>query len=204
MEENNTEVEYEQSSAEDAVTRDFNDDIVEVDTTGTDEQEPETTEFDFDNLSQDDLEYILQTLKDDEDMQPEKPEFELPEKFKDVNDLIKSYQMLEGKIGNFKGAPEKYEIEGIDMDDPIMSELTGVAKELNMSNDALGKLVTKYNESIELMEQSRMQEEFAALGSNAEQRISYINNFLDNNMSPHQAEAIKSLATSAEAVSAIE
>ena len=37
--------------------------------------------------------------------------FDMPDKFKDVGSMIESYKHLEQKMGNFKGAPEQYELD---------------------------------------------------------------------------------------------
>jgi hypothetical protein len=203
-----TEVESQEvdTSADDAITTDFNDNIVEVDTIDTNDVEEEITEIDFENMSEEELADVMQYLENykEEAAEEQAPEYELPSKFKDVNDLIKSYQMLEGKIGNFKGAPEQYEIEGADMNDPLINDLTETARELNMSNEALNTMINKVNESHELLEESRIQEEMQSLGPNAESRINNINNFIETNLSPHQAEVLQSMATSADNISVIE
>ncbi|RLC46812.1 MAG: hypothetical protein DRH57_05310 [Candidatus Cloacimonadota bacterium] len=168
----------------------------------TDEEET----FDFENMTDDQLDAVIKELDDiDEDETPEdKPEFELPDKFNNVDDLVKSYKMLEGKIGNFKGAPEAYELKGQDMDSPLISGLADTARELNMSNDAFGQFVEKYNDVQGQMDELYTRDEMAALGSHGETRIANINQFLDSSMNPHQAEILREMATSADSIGAIE
>ena len=164
----------------------------------------DTNDYNFDDMSDAELEAVIAELEASDEQELETPEFTLPDKFNNVDDLIKSYQMLEGKMGNFVKAPDAYVVDGVDMSDPIMSELSNTAKELNMSNDAFSAIVTKYNEVQDQMEDIQIQQEMTALGQGAEQRIANINNYIDNNMNPHQGEVLRSMATSAESVAAIE
>ena len=166
----------------------------------------DSEDFNFDDMTDDQLDAVIKELEQYEDDEPaeEKPEFELPDKFNNVDDLVKSYKMLEGKIGNFKGAPEAYELDGQDMDSPLMSGLADTARELNMSNEAFSQFVGKYNDVQTQMDEMQTREEMAALGSHAESRIENINQFLDNSMNPHQAEVLRGMATSAESIGAIE
>lgn len=164
----------------------------------------EDSNFDFDNMSEEQLDKVIAELEAMEEANPAEPEYTLPDKFNNVDDLAKSYKMLEAKMGNFKGAPETYNIDGYDMNDPLISGLADTARDLNMSNDALGAMMAKYNDVQEQMEDHDMRQEMASLGGNAEARISNINNFIDNSMNPHQAEVLRGMATSAESIGAIE
>lgn len=164
----------------------------------------EDSNFDFDNMSEEQLDKVIAELEAMEEANPAEPEYTLPDKFNNVDDLAKSYKMLEAKMGNFKGAPETYNIDGYDMNDPLISGLADTARDLNMSNDALGAMMAKYNDVQNQMEDHDMRQEMASLGGNAEARISNINNFIDNSMNPHQAEVLRGMATSAESIGAIE
>lgn len=167
----------------------------------------EDGDFDYENMTEEQLDTLIEELdqyKDEDGDSDEKSEYELPEKFKDVESLVKSYKMLESKVGNFKGAPETYEIDGVDMESEMMTELSKTAKELNMSNEAFSKFVTKHNEIQSQLNEIQIEKEMTALGPNAETRINNINNYIDNNMAPDIAEAIRGMATSSEAVRAIE
>lgn len=164
----------------------------------------ENGHFDFDNMSDAQLDKVLAELEVLDNNEPDKPEYTLPDKFNNVDDLAKSYKMLEAKMGNFKGAPETYDIDGVDMSDPVVSGLVDTARELNMSNEALGSMMNKFNSVQEQMEEHDFRGEMASLGANASTRINNINNFIDNSMNPHQGEILRSMATSADSISAIE
>jgi len=160
-------------------------------------------DIDFDSMSDEQLDSFISQIESEE-IDDEDGEYQLPEKFNDVESLVKSYQMLESKIGNFKGAPEEYHIDGVDMDSPLMAELAQTAKELNMSNEGFEAIVSKYNEVQQQMNEIDTETEMHNLGANAETRINNINNYLNNNVAPDVADAIRNMATSAESIRAIE
>ena len=166
-------------------------------------------EYDFSGMDDAQLDYIIKAIDDmgtedeDEDGEPIDT-FELPEKFNSNQDLLNSYKMLESKMGNFVKAPEQYEIEGVDMSSPLMSELAGTARELNMSNQAFTAIVNKHAEVTEQLADAAITQEMTALGPNAEARINNINNYVTQNMSEHQAEVLQNMATTAENVAVIE
>ena len=163
-------------------------------------------DFDYDNMTEEQKSQVLDALEGylgNEKGENKAPV--LPDKFKSVEDLVKSYQILESKMGNFVKAPERYEIEGIDIDnDPILQDLAAEAKQLNMSNEAFSRLVNKHIQAETQMEKMRMQQEFAKLGPDAKGRIDHINGWLNENLNPHQAKVLMESARDAETVQAIE
>ena len=162
--------------------------------------EEQETDFDFDSLSEEQLDELLADLEVPE----EKEGPELPDKFNNVDDLVKSYKMLESKIGSFKGAPDEYTMEDHDMESPVMSGLADTAKELNMSNEAFNQFVGKYESIRSDMNDLEMREEMGKLGKNAEGRINSLNQQIDANMNEHQAEVLRNMATSADNIAVIE
>ncbi len=184
-----------------------NSDGVEIDTTDMADQADEITEINFEDMSDAELEEIinhLDTPDNEADREEKAAEFKLPEKFSNTEDLLKSYQALEGKIGSFKGAPDEYKIEGLDMSNPTLSGLADTARDLNMSNEAFSTFVNKYDSIQEQMQEVSVQEEMGKLGPNAQNRIDNINNFLTTNMSEHQANTLQAMATSADNIAVIE
>ena len=68
----------------------------------TEDTEEEAAEAEAEEYSQEDInEAMMEYIRDN---------YELPDKFKDVESLINSYNHLEGKMGSLKGAPDQYEI----------------------------------------------------------------------------------------------
>lgn len=78
---------------------------------------------------------------------PSRPDW-LPEKFKSVEDLNKSYIELEKKLGAFRGAPEEYKLElpeelsqyDYDGDSAFVSDFKQLMKENNVSQDLYQKI----------------------------------------------------------------
>jgi len=71
-------------------------------------------------------------------------DYKLPDKFKTVDDLVKSYGELENKLGGFYGSPDEYKWE-LDGQEPDGVKLfKEVAKDNNLSQNAFNKLVSGY------------------------------------------------------------
>lgn len=76
-----------------------------------------------------------------------RPEW-LPEKFKSPEDLGKSYQELEKKLGSFKGAPEEYALEvseelspyNYESDNAFVKDFQNIMKEHNVSQELYQKI----------------------------------------------------------------
>ena len=164
----------------------------------TDEADDE--DFDFDNMTEEELDNFLSTYDTEEELDG----FKLPDKFKDTDALLQSYNALEAKMGNFIKAPDEYNIEGVDMADPMISELASTAKELNMSNDAFTAIVSKHAEVQKQMDQIAMEQEMHNLGDHAAQRIESINTYIDANIAPHLQDAVRNMATTSESIQALE
>lgn len=128
----------------------------------------------------------------------------------------KAYGELQKRFGGFTGAPESYELNldeaaqelgvEMDMDSPIFAEMSEVAKELNMSNDAFNKfseVMVKNALAEKMADEQRMVDEINSM-NNANDRLSHINGFLESNLSPEAAEALQEMPQSAAQIEAIE
>lgn len=148
----------------------------------------------------------------------EAPEWFKGDKYNSVADQAKAYKDLEGRFGSFTGAPEEYEpVElreelkemGIEIaaDDPMMEEALKFAKETNMNQEGLNKMVNLYA-NVQAAEQKALQEykaeELKALGSNAETRVNNLNAWANANLPPELMEGFQGMAQSAAAVQAME
>ena len=112
------------------------------------------------------------------------PEWYKGDKYKSVAEQAKAYTELEKKFGGFTGAPKDGYAgpEGIESDDALLQELTEFATKTNMSQEAFGEaweLLTAQSEAVEAVSQ---EQEIAALGSNAEERIKNVEGYLKNNL----------------------
>lgn len=152
----------------------------------------------------------------------------VPEKFwnnetKAVNNdaVLESYNQLSSKFGAFTGAPDAYDFalseqlaeKGVelDMENPLVSQFSELAKEANMSGEMANQLINmfvegQYADKIggEEAENARIAEQMGLLGDNAQQRVSNIENWSKANLTPEQAEGLTEMATTAASVQAIE
>lgn len=146
------------------------------------------------------------------------PEWFKGDKYKSVADQAQAYNDLEHKLGSFVGAPEDYNTEGwipedlretveFDAEDPVFVAMTPVLKDLNLSDEGMTKLANAYYQMV-AAENKTAQETYdagiKALGSNAPQRISNIDDFLKANLDEGRYQGIKNALTSADAFEAIE
>ena len=197
----------ETANPEDGLENDFNEQETPEQTIANPEDDysiPTTDagEYDFESMTEAQLDQVIADLEGAEG--DSEAEYTLPDKFKDVDSLVQSYNSLEAKMGNFVKAPETYNVEGVDMNDPVMTELSATARELNMSNDALSAIVNKFNEVNGQMDTMDTENEMAQLGSHAQSRIDNINNYIDGNIAPHLQDSIREMATSASSIEALE
>ena len=134
------------------------------------------------------------------------PEWYKGDKYKSVAEQAKAYTELEKKFGGFTGAPKDGYAgpEGIESDDALLQELTEFATKTNMSQEAFGEaweLLTAQSEAVEAVSQ---EQEIAALGSNAEERIKNVEGYLKNNLDADDYETVRDLVTDAKSIQLIE
>jgi hypothetical protein len=127
----------------------------------------------------------------------------LPEKFKNVGDLAKSYHELEKKVGT---APEEYDFSGskfLDQDYAPIQELLALAKEKRVPKEVMDKMldsVDKYMDEFSI----DYEEETKKLGDNAKDRLSTLDNWAKANLSEDSYVALTSNLKSAESIKALE
>ena len=136
------------------------------------------------------------------------PEWLKVDKYKSVEEQAKAYPELASRFGGFESAPEEYAMpdgfEEESFDTGIIDILKGVGKEYNMGQNMFNDLLSKVNEyqmgQIEANQQAAME----ALGPNAQERINNVNNWLNTNAPKEVIEMVTPMATSAEAIQALE
>ena len=134
------------------------------------------------------------------------PEWYKGDKYKSVAEQAKAYTELEKKFGGFTGAPKDGYAgpEGVESDDALLQELTEFATKTNMSQEAFGEaweLLSAQGEAVEAVSQ---EQEIAALGSNAEERIKNVEGYLKNNLDADDYETVRDLVTDAKSIQLIE
>ncbi len=145
------------------------------------------------------------------------PEWFKGDKYGTVADQAKAYKELEGRFGSFTGSPDEYSVnlseelteKGIEIgsDDPLYEEAMGFAKDSNMSQEGFDKLINLYAMSKvaegDALEQHKTQE-LASLGDNAQARVDNLTNWGKANLPEDLYAGFTEMATSANAVRAME
>jgi hypothetical protein len=128
----------------------------------------------------------------------------LPEKFKSVADMSKSYNELERRVGS---APNEYDISKgeswIEPDYGPIQDMLEYAKTKHVPQDVMDKMfesVGKYLDEFNV----DPTEERAKLGEKAEERLQVIDNWAKSNFSAETYEALTSNLRTADAIKAIE
>jgi len=135
-----------------------------------------------------------------------KENYELPDKFKDVESLINSYKHLESKLGSLKGAPEEYEInEDVyeNFGEEVLEGIVPVAKEMGLDNDGLNKLLDTAMKSQELAQQARWNIEKQKLGPNPDDVIADALARLNSTFDPEISQTIQGMVQTAEEFNAL-
>ncbi len=133
----------------------------------------------------------------------DRPEW-LPEKFKSVADVAKSYSELEKRVGS---APKEYDLSKaeswIDPDYEPFQEMMDFAKQKHVSQDVFDKVmdsVTKYLNEFNV----DYNEERAKLGEKAEERLSTLDNWAKSNFSEETYLALSNSIQTADGIKALE
>ena len=128
----------------------------------------------------------------------------MPEKFKTVADLSKSYHELEKRVGT---APEEYDFSKsryLDPDYVPFQEFKQVAKDKRVPQEVIDKMlesVDKYMDEFQIDDN----EEINKLGENAKDRLETLNNWAKANLSNvNLTKLFTSNLRTAESVKAIE
>ena len=136
----------------------------------------------------------------------EAPEWYKSDKYSSVAEQARAYTELEKKFGGFTGAPKDGYVgpEGVDAEDGLLAELKEFASNNNMNQEAFNQAWELLTANEEAYEQVSQEQEIAALGENAQQRIKNVEGFLKNNLDAETYEAARDLVTDAKSVQLIE
>lgn len=130
-------------------------------------------------------------LDDNTPGQGSRPEW-MPTKYKRASDVGKAYSELEKKLGSFTGAPESYDLSGLELDSEqhTVKELTAVAKELNMSQEGLQKFLGRLTSAQETESAVHMEEQVKALGPDGERMLVEYKNWSKDYLKPEEREVV--------------
>jgi hypothetical protein len=133
----------------------------------------------------------------------ERPDF-MPEKFKSVADLSKSYSELEKRFGQ---APSEYDFskaeQWADPEHEAFKDLAQFAKSKHVPQDVMDKMFESVSDYFEGYK-TDYEAERAKLGDDAKEKLTTLNNWAKSNLSEDAYFALTSELKSAEAVAAIE
>jgi len=127
----------------------------------------------------------------------------LSDKFKTAADLAKSYTELEKKIGS---APDEYDFSKskfIDPDYAPFDELKQLAKDKRVPQEVMDKMLQSFDKYMDEFAVDYT-EETKALGENAKERLTVLDNWAKANLKKESYEALTSSLTTAAAIKALE
>ncbi len=135
----------------------------------------------------------------------ERPEW-LQEKYKSVAEQAKAYNEAQKRLGAFKGAPDEYDLTLEDMpdvklekDDPILDDFLKEAKENNVSQDYVTKMLNTYVKAIK-MNNPDPKKELEKLGPNGKQDIQTLGKWAKNHLSNDEVDVFKKMINTADSV----
>lgn len=135
------------------------------------------------------------------------PDFLDPKYGNNVAKQAKAYKEAQKLLGAQKGAPEHYDFsevqDHINQDSEVIKEFIAYAKENRLSQDAVGKMAktwVDYSQSLK----PNVDAEIAKLGPDGPQKITTVQNWIKNNLTPESAKALANLPVKAEVVSMLD
>jgi len=127
----------------------------------------------------------------------------LPEKFKNVSDLGKSFTELEKRLGH---VPEEYDFKKSKNLNPEYApfvELQQLAKEKRTPKDVIDKMIESVDKFIDETKIDPAKE-LAKLGDNGKERLELVDNWAKANLSKESFEALANGPRTAESIKALE
>lgn len=117
----------------------------------------------------------------------------MPAKYEKLADIEKARASLESKLGSFTGAPDKYDVASLELDeaDPTVAALADVAKELNMSQDGFNKFIGRLTSVQETEKNLHLDEQVAKMGKDGVRMLNEFKNWTKDYMQPHEVEVVK-------------
>lgn len=120
-----------------------------------------------------------------------RPEW-MPAKYQRLSDVEKARSELEKKLGSFTGAPDKYDIAGLELDENshTLQQLSEVAKEMNMSQEGFAKLLGRFKSASEIEQQMEIEQQVKKLGPDAERQLTEFKNWTKDYLKPEEREVV--------------
>jgi len=133
----------------------------------------------------------------------DRPEW-LPEKFKTVADMSKSYSELEKRFGS---TPKEYDFSKaeswIETESDVLKNIASAAREKGVPQDFMDVVFENIGSHIQ-SKSVDVDAEIAKLGDNAKERLETLNNWAKSNLSENAFKALTASMSTADAVMAVE
>lgn len=138
----------------------------------------------------------------------EVPDWFQVDKYKSVEEQAKGYKEAASKLGSFEAAPEEYSLpdnfDEMGFDPGILDIFKSIGKENNMGQNMFNDLISRVDEYQAENSEAALTNAREELGEKADERINDVNNWLNTNAPKDVIDVIAPLATSAEAIKALE
>lgn len=128
----------------------------------------------------------------------------MPQKFRSVAELAKSYSELEKRVGS---APDKYDFSKsryLDADYEPFIELQDLAREKRVPQEVMDKMMESVDKYFDEFASPPIEDEIKKLGDNADERVKRLDNWAQANLSRDAYESLKTSVKSADAFIALE
>ncbi len=124
----------------------------------------------------------------------------LPPKYKSASDVARAYENLEKKLGAFTGAPERYDLSALEIDEDqhIVKEMQAVARELNMSQEGLQKFLGRFASAAEAEASTHLEEQVKKLGPDGQRQLTQFKNIMNDRFKPEEQEVVAEWVRTAE------
>jgi hypothetical protein len=123
------------------------------------------------------------------------PEWFMKDKYKSIEEQAKSAFELQKKMGKYWGSPQdKYSVEGLeglDAEDPLISNLTPALKEMGVSQEGFNHLVNQYMDANKQMMKSMEESLKKTLTETDAHTYNSIEKWMSDNLSPEESTMIK-------------
>lgn len=124
----------------------------------------------------------------------ERPEY-LQQKYNSVEDQAKAYAELQKKFGEFKGSPEKYDLEKlpphIQKDSPLIDAYSKIFKEMNLSQEGFERVVNEFVKVQEEFSEVKPGQILKDLGPTGNEIMGRVGNWIKNNFSPEEQQRLQ-------------
>lgn len=116
----------------------------------------------------------------------------LPPKFQKLSDVEKARSELEKRLGGFTGAPDKYDVTSLEIDeaDPTIQTLMEVGKKHNMNQEVFQDVVGRLMSIQEVQEQAHLDDQLKQMGKDGERMLVEYKNWTKDYLQPEEREVV--------------